>query len=80
MRLRNLILSLLSPARRAAAEAESRAWKATCPSCGLRTSIWDLGGLRYKASGKPRRGLRCRACGSFGLHPLSRDQDPSGRA
>ena len=73
MLLRTLILRFLPPARRAEAEADSRAWKDTCPSCGLKTSVWDLGGLRYKAAGRPRRGLRCRACGTFGLHPLTRD-------
>lgn len=73
MALRSLILRFLPAARRAAVEAESRAWKAVCPSCGLRTSIWDLGGLRAGAAGRPRRGLRCRACGRFGLHPLVRD-------
>ena len=73
MWFRSLALRFLSPAGRVAAEAESRAWKATCPSCGLKTSIWDLGGLRYKAAGKPKRGLRCRSCGQFGMHPLARD-------
>ena len=73
MWLRTLVLRFLSPAGRAAAEAESRAWKATCPGCGLKTSIWDLGGLRSKAAGRPLRGFRCRACGSFGLHPLAKD-------
>jgi DNA-directed RNA polymerase subunit RPC12/RpoP len=71
--LRNLILAFMSPARRAAAEADSRAWKATCPSCGTKTSIWDLGGLRYKAAGKPLRGLRCPSCGKFGMHQVARE-------
>ena len=73
MAFRNLVLRLMSPARRARAEAESRAWKATCPNCGTKTSIWDLGGLRYKAVGKPLRGLTCRVCGKVGLHKVARD-------
>ena len=73
MGLRSIILRFMSPARRAAAEAESRAWTATCPGCGIKTSIWDLGGLRYKAAGKPLRGLRCRACGKFGMHRLAKE-------
>jgi hypothetical protein len=73
MAFRSLLLSLMSPARRARAEAESRAWKATCPACGTKTSVWDLGGLRYKAAGKPLRGLRCRACGKIGMHQVARE-------
>jgi predicted RNA-binding Zn-ribbon protein involved in translation (DUF1610 family) len=72
MWLRTLALRFLSPAGRVAAEAESRAWKATCPSCGKVTSIWDLGGLRYKAAGKPSRGFRCAGCGKVGLHQVSK--------
>ena len=53
-------------------EADSRRWKSHC-KCGGSISIWDLGGLRYKAAGRPLRGFRCRACGSFGLHPLAKD-------
>jgi len=72
MSLRSLILRFMSPARRAAAEAESRAWMATCPSCGQSSSIWDLGGLRYKAAGKPLRRLRCRSCGKAGWHQVAK--------
>jgi len=73
MGLRNLILRFMSPARRAAVEADSRAWKATCPKCGAKASIWDLGGIRYKAVGKPLTGLRCRSCGKFGMHRLAKE-------
>jgi len=73
MGLRNLFLRFLSPARRAAMEAESRAWKATCPNCGRKTSIWDLGGIRYKAVGKPLTGLRCAGCGKFRMHRIAKE-------
>lgn len=73
MGLRNLFLKLMSPARRAAMEAESRAWKATCPNCGRKTSIWDLGGIRYKAAGQPLKGFRCAGCGKFGMHRVAKE-------
>lgn len=42
-------------------EAQSRAWKVRCP-CGHERSIWDLGGIRWKAAGNPRRLIKCPAC------------------
>ena len=53
-------------------EAESRGWKLRCPSCGLECSIWDLGGVRWKAEGNPRRLARCRNCGRKGWHEIRR--------
>jgi Ni,Fe-hydrogenase III component G len=50
-------------------EAESRAWLARC-SCGFERSIWDLGGIRWKAAGKERRILSCPHCGNTGWHTL----------
>lgn len=71
MSLRSFIMWFMSPATKAAAEAESRKWIATCPNCGRETSIWDLGGLRYKASGTPSRGMVCAGCGKRGMHPIT---------
>jgi hypothetical protein len=31
-------------------------------ACGREASIWDLGGIRWKAAGAPRRRLNCSAC------------------
>ncbi|MFN3218814.1 MAG: hypothetical protein ACE367_20145 [Acidimicrobiales bacterium] len=49
----------------AAVEAESRAWHIQCPVCSTSKSIWDLGGVRYKAAstGKRIRG-HCSTCGT----------------
>jgi ribosomal protein S27AE len=51
-------------------EAESRKWIATCPQCGLRRSIWELGGLRGGASGKPATRLHCPSCHQTGWHKV----------
>ena len=72
MGMRSFIMWFMSPATKAAAEAESRQWIATCPNCGKATSIWDLGGLRYKAAGNPSRGMTCKACGKYGMHPVAK--------
>ena len=45
-------------------EADSRAWKAVC-ECGHSQSIWDLGGIRWKAKCNPRTRLHCQACGKL---------------
>jgi predicted RNA-binding Zn-ribbon protein involved in translation (DUF1610 family) len=63
-----LFLRLLGPEGAAAAEAESRAWLVTCPNCGFSRSVWDTGGVRYKASGTSRWGMRCPECGQTGFH------------
>lgn len=44
-----------------AMEAESRQWRVVC-ACGHDRSIWDIGGIRYKATGNPRTLLKCPAC------------------
>lgn len=54
-----------------AAEADSRRWVFTCP-CGNEQSIWDSGGIRWKAAGKSKTGIRCLACGKFGLQTLEK--------
>jgi hypothetical protein len=43
-------------------EAESRTWMMRCP-CGHEQSVWEAGGIRWKAAGNPRRRARCPGCG-----------------
>ena len=45
-----------------AAEVESRSWMMCCP-CGREVSVWDMGGIRFKAAGNPRVWIRCPKCG-----------------
>jgi endogenous inhibitor of DNA gyrase (YacG/DUF329 family) len=52
-------------------EAESRAWMARCPDCGTERSVWDMGGIRWKAAGKPRRLLKCPKCQRATWHQFS---------
>lgn len=65
--LRDLILAVVPAGVAASMERDSRAWKLTCP-CGHTRSIWELGGIRWKAAGEPRKLLRCPACGHFRWH------------
>ena len=55
-------------------ERESREWHLTCP-CGASASIWELGEIRWKAKGTPRRLLRCGHCGERTWHRVERRRD-----
>lgn len=68
MRLRDIILRLVPATWRAEMIRDSKLWIATCNSCGNRASIWDIGGLRWKATGDKAITTRCPACGKFAGH------------
>ena len=53
-----------------AMEAESRAWMVRCPKCGFERSVWESGGVRYKAAGTSRQYRRCPSCGKLGWHKI----------
>lgn len=51
-------------------EAESRLWMMRCQNCGKEISVWEAGGIRWKAHGNPSRYQRCRHCGNNAWHTL----------
>ena len=57
-----LFESLVPRSWRDSMEAESRRWMMQCP-CGHEISVWDAGGVRWKAKGEPRRLRLCPKCG-----------------
>jgi hypothetical protein len=65
-------------------EAESRSWMLHCNVCGLERSVWEMGGVRWKAAGRPSRLMYCPQCGKTTWHKLYRRQgeehDGSGPA
>lgn len=76
MSLTQKLFSLLLPKRwMAAMEADSRAWMVQC-SCGFTRSVWELGGIRFKATGQPRWYLRCPQCGQRSWHKVYHDPQP----
>lgn len=50
-----------------AVRAGTKLWLMECP-CGHKLDVWDIGGVRYKAAGEPRRLLRCPACDKLTWH------------
>jgi hypothetical protein len=68
--------SLVSPETAARMEADSRAWMLQCPRCGFERSFWDIGGIRYKATGNQRNLLRCPQCGQVSWHKAYKREGP----
>ncbi len=57
-------------------EADSRAWKVRCPNCEHERSVWEMGGIRWKAYGNPRWFLRCSSCGGRHWHKVYKAGTP----
>ena len=70
--LRDIILWFMPPKMRAEAEADSRKWGAACPRCQAVSSVWDMGGIRYKASGNKVALARCSKCGKASFMRLEK--------
>ena len=68
-----MVLKLFPTSWSSSIEAESREWIATCP-CGHRTSVWELGGIRWKASGEPSRKFQCSGCHQVTWHKIQREK------
>lgn len=49
-------------------EADSRRWFMKCPECDFEESYWDLGGIRWKATGNQRNYRKCPNCGKGSWH------------
>lgn len=62
MGLLQIIVKWLPASLAEAIESESRHWMLVCP-CGREVSVWDSGGVRYKARGTPSVRARCPKCG-----------------
>lgn len=61
--VQNLLKAVLPRTMFESMEAESKQWKVRC-ECGYQTTIWDAGGIRWKAAGQPRRFMQCPNCGT----------------
>jgi hypothetical protein len=55
--------------------AESSSWLVKC-ECGYERSYWDLGGIRWKASGSPKLHRICPQCGRRNWHSVYRKPGP----
>lgn len=55
----------------ASMEAESRSWMMRCP-CGFERSIWDIGGIRWKAKGTKKNYKLCPSCKELNWHTIEK--------
>lgn len=67
--LQRLLTAVLPERLAASVEEESRAWIMRCPE-GHEQSVWEAGGVRWKAAGEPRVKVLCKACGQVVWHTL----------
>jgi DNA-directed RNA polymerase subunit RPC12/RpoP len=73
------LVTRLMPGRAAEIERQSREWDVVCPTCGNRRSVWEIGGIRYKAASSGKRiGATCPSCGERGLFEVVRHPDGPG--
>src|SRR4051794_39878345 len=72
------ITGRVSPETAATMEAESRTWMVRCPYCGYERSVWEMGGVRYKAAGRSRQLRRCPQCGRQSWHIVYRQEGEAG--
>jgi hypothetical protein len=75
--VQRLILSVVPRSWGQAMEKDSRLWMMRCLTCGCERSIWDLGGIRYKAVGNKRKYYPCPKCG-WTWHELKKKDEPLG--
>jgi hypothetical protein len=48
---------------------ESKKYQFTC-SCGKTSNIWEIGGVKYKATTGSLTGIRCPHCGKFRMQKI----------
>ena len=60
--IQRFFLSIVPASLGKAMEKESRLWTMRCQACGDEISIWDAGGIRYLAAGRPWRWRKCGRC------------------
>ena len=69
------VVTKLLPRRAEEIERESREWLVSCPRCGYERSIWEMGGVRYRAWSKGKRmWFKCPTCGRRAWHKVERRQ------
>jgi len=73
--VQNIVRAVTSEKTFREMEEESLRWKLTCKECGFQTSIWEQGGIRYKASSiKKAMPGRCPQCGTKQLFPVEEEE------
>lgn len=72
MSLRGFAMTFMPDGMKKKVEADSRSWIGLCRKCGAANSIWDVGGIRYKAAGRKRARVKCPKCGEVSFHTFEK--------
>jgi hypothetical protein len=75
--IQRLVTGFVSRASADAMRASSLDWMIRCSGCGFERSVWESGGIRYKASGRPRGYRRCARCRRREIHEVYRKSGPA---
>ncbi len=72
--LQKLVVAVLPRKWAASIESESRTWMERSSSCEMERSLWEAGGIRWKAAGTERRYLYCPKCARSQWHTIYKRQ------
>lgn len=72
--VQDLFKRVLPSSWAASMESESRRWMFKC-QCGHERSVWELGGVRWKAKGNKKQYAKCPSCGERSWHTVYFKQD-----
>ncbi|MBX7169989.1 MAG: hypothetical protein K1X72_03455 [Pyrinomonadaceae bacterium] len=53
-------------------EKESSEWNFRCSECGFERSVWESGGIRWKATGETKTKANCASCEKNTWHKIYR--------
>ena len=70
--VQRLFTGLLPRAAADSMRAELLLWMMRCRDCGFERSVWEIGGIRWKAKGNSRTWRRCPSCGRRTGHDIYR--------
>jgi uncharacterized Zn finger protein len=73
--IQKLVTGILPKRWAESIKAESESWLLHCPTCGSIRSIWDIGGIRYKAASHGKRTMVwCQQCGKLRMMAVEQEQ------
>jgi uncharacterized C2H2 Zn-finger protein len=75
--IQNFVTTVLPKAWSQAIQHESQNWLLRCPACDSTRSVWDLGGIRFKAASINKKiYARCPHCSKTSMMPLEYRESP----
>ncbi len=73
-KVQRLFMALLPKSWAEDMKAESLAWQIQCCTCGRSRSVWEAGGIRWKAKSVGKRTMvYCSQCGSLQMAAITKD-------